>query len=116
MRAVLAVLVWLLVLSPVQPAAAEIQAHVRVKSGQTLSAIARRYDCTVEALQRANELDGTILQIGQRLAVPVCKGKARPSVQRVAKAERVPVEIKLGQSHGQPWHGRLKRRTCRWSS
>ncbi len=106
----LAVLVSLAILSFVQPAAAEIQAHVRVKSGQTLSAIARRYDCTVEALQRANELDGTLLQIGQRLAVPVCKGKARP--KQVARAvERVPVEIKLGQSQGQPWSGRLKNAT-----
>lgn len=95
----------------VRPAAAEIQARVRVKSGQTLSVIAKRYDCTVEALQRANDLDGTLLQIGQKLAVPVCKGKAAAGKSRSRVAKAVPVEVRLGQSFGKPWHGKLRQAT-----
>jgi hypothetical protein len=104
----------------VRPAAAEIQARVRVKSGQTLSAIAKRYDCTVEALQHANDLDGTMIQIGQRLAVPVCKrkgpasGKNRPPrvAARVEPAREEPArEIVHGQSVGKPWSGRLRHPT-----
>lgn len=98
-----------------RPAAAEIQARVRVKEGQTLSHIARRYACSVEALQRANRLDGTILQIGQKLEVPVCKGgKAQARAQRprrVAAVEAVRAEPVLGQSVGKPWSGRLRRPT-----
>jgi LysM repeat protein len=99
----------------VRPAAAEIQARVRVKSGQTLSAIAKRYDCTVEALQHANDLDGTTIQIGQRLAVPVCKHRPaanKPRTARVAKEiAPAPVETVRGQSIGKPWSGHLRRAT-----
>lgn len=102
-----------------RPAAAEIQARVRVKSGQTLSEIAQRYACSVEALQRANDLDGTIIQIGQRLAVPVCKARGKGAgaarnvrpVRVANRVEAVRAEPIVGQSVGRPWSGRLRQAT-----
>lgn len=105
----LAVLVSVALAASATTTAAEIQAHVKVKPGQTLSGIARRYACSVEALQRANDLDGTMIQSGQRLAVPVCKGKeARRRVANRVEAAAPPV---TGQSVGKPWAGKLRRGT-----
>lgn len=112
MRRIAVVLSFAFVLG-VRPAAAEIQARVKVKEGQTLSHIAKRYACSVEALQRANDLDGTIIQIGQKLAVPVCKKSARVAkpvrvANRVAAVRAEPI---VGQSVGKPWSGRLRQAT-----
>ncbi len=64
-----------------------------VVSGDTLSAIAHEYDTTVDALQRRNHLNGTIIRPGQGLEVPLGReGVGRP----------IP-----GQSIGGPHHGRL---------
>jgi membrane-bound lytic murein transglycosylase D len=41
----------------------------RVKSGETLSSIARKYQTTVEALRVANNLRSTALKVGARLIV-----------------------------------------------
>jgi LysM repeat protein len=43
----------------------------RVKRGETLSAIARRYDTTVADLREWNGIKGNTIQIGQRLTVVV---------------------------------------------
>jgi murein DD-endopeptidase MepM/ murein hydrolase activator NlpD len=43
---------------------------VKVGKGDTLSILAQRYGVTVEAIQRANNLDGTRLSIGQQLIIP----------------------------------------------
>ncbi|MBE7454729.1 MAG: penicillin-insensitive murein endopeptidase [Kofleriaceae bacterium] len=94
-------------LGAARPASAEIQARIKVKAGDTLSTIARRHDCTVAALQRANDLPGTMILAGQELAVPVCRGKeaARPT-RRVARIE---IPLVAGQSVGRPWDGKLRR-------
>lgn len=42
----------------------------RVRSGDTLIAIARRHHTTVSALQRANGLKGSTLRVGQELRIP----------------------------------------------
>lgn len=54
-------------------------AHHRIQSGDTLSAIARRYGTTVAILQSTNQLKGTHLRIGQTLLVP-----SAPSDTKVA--------------------------------
>lgn len=43
----------------------------RVKKGDTLGRIAFAYGSTVKAIQRANRLKGTMIRIGQSLAVPL---------------------------------------------
>ncbi|MEZ4399695.1 MAG: penicillin-insensitive murein endopeptidase [Kofleriaceae bacterium] len=91
----------------VTAAQAEIAANITVAEGDTLGAIARRYDCSVDAVQKQNRLSSTRILAGQQLAVPVC-GKA-PA--RVARSERPPraETVVRGQSLGKPWSGRLKR-------
>lgn len=55
---------------PAQPAAAATRTH-RVRSGETLDGIARRYGTTVRALQQANPgLNPRRLQIGQTIRIP----------------------------------------------
>ena len=44
--------------------------HHVVKKGETLFSIAKRYDTTVESIQRANGLAGTELSAGHRLVIP----------------------------------------------
>ncbi len=41
-----------------------------VQKGDTLYNISRRYGTTVGAIQRANGLDGDLIRIGERLAIP----------------------------------------------
>jgi murein DD-endopeptidase MepM/ murein hydrolase activator NlpD len=61
------------------------QVHV-VRSGETLWAISRRYDTTVDAITRANSLrDPKALRIGQRLLVP---GRGLRAPSRPTRAER----------------------------
>lgn len=86
----------------VPAARAEIIAHVEVNPGDTLGAIARRYDCTVEAVQEQNRLRSTRIHPGQKLAVPACT-RAKGTTTR-----RAPVEV-TGQSVGKPWKGTLRR-------
>ncbi|MBN1209481.1 MAG: penicillin-insensitive murein endopeptidase [Myxococcaceae bacterium] len=43
----------------------------RVRSGDTLGAIAMRYNSTVSAIRNANRIRGTLLRIGQVLSVPL---------------------------------------------
>lgn len=44
---------------------------VRVKQGDTLGALARRYHSSVQAIQKASHLKGTFLRLGQVLSVPL---------------------------------------------
>lgn len=41
-----------------------------VKRGDTLSAIAKRYGCSVAALRSANRISGSLIHPGQRLVIP----------------------------------------------
>lgn len=51
------------------PAKARLRLH-RVRSGQTLSSIAKRYSISVTALRAANDLEGNHLSVGQKLRIP----------------------------------------------
>jgi membrane-bound lytic murein transglycosylase D len=42
----------------------------RVRSGQTLSTIARRYRTSIRAIMRANNMRRTLIRVGQRLKIP----------------------------------------------
>lgn len=94
------------VLAAAAPASAELAARVKVASGDTLGAIARKYACSIEAVQRQNNLRDTRIRAGQTLAVPVCKGsEGRPKITKEIRPPE-PV-IVLGQSVGRPWRGSL---------
>ena len=41
----------------------------KVKSGDTLGGIAKRYGCTVKQIQTWNHLKGTTIRIGQTLSI-----------------------------------------------
>ncbi|HLV44619.1 MAG TPA: LysM peptidoglycan-binding domain-containing protein, partial [Aggregatilineales bacterium] len=55
--------------SAVEEAAAENVVHV-VQPGENLFRIALRYGTTVQAIQQANGLTGTLIYVGQRLTIP----------------------------------------------
>lgn len=44
--------------------------RVKVRSGETLSQIAQHHRTTVEVLETANQLDGSMIRVGQHLVVP----------------------------------------------
>lgn len=72
--------------------------HV-VKPGDTLFAIARKYDCTVAELRRRNKIRGNLIRPGQKLAI-----------DRRAR-RRVRLRLDVGQSIGRPQAGRLAHAT-----
>jgi membrane-bound lytic murein transglycosylase D len=57
----------------------------RVRSGDTLSTIARHYGVTISAITRANHLRGTLIRVGQNLLIPV---STRPLSLQVANVTR----------------------------
>ena len=60
----------------------------RVRSGETLSGIARRYGTTVAALQRANKLRrANHIRIGQTLFIPARPGSYRPPPPKAVVAQ-----------------------------
>ena len=65
----------------------------RVVTGDTLSAIAKRHGTSVDELRRLNELEGSLIRVGQELRLPAAR-------------ERV-VRRKPGQSRGRVDHGWL---------
>ncbi len=67
--------------------------HV-VASGETLSGIALHHGTTVEELRRLNAIEGSLIRVGQELALP---GPARRQVRVVP-----------GQSVGRPDRGKLR--------
>lgn len=72
--------------------------HV-VRRGDTLSALARRYDVTVVALARANEIDNLHhIRIGQRLAIPgdeeAAAATLRPEGGGTAGRDRLPPRLR----------------------
>lgn len=54
---------------PAKPAAPKPRIH-KVSKGDTLFSISKRYGVTVQAIQKANNMSGTALSIGQRLKIP----------------------------------------------
>ncbi|MBN1150927.1 LysM peptidoglycan-binding domain-containing protein [candidate division WOR-3 bacterium] len=64
-----------------------------VKSGETLSGLARRFETTVEAIKRANGLSSDLIREGQRLAIP---GRYPPPSQNNNSGQsRPPVNLNI---------------------
>ena len=59
----------------------------KVKNGETLSHIARRYHTSVEVLQAANQLNGSTIRVGKHLMVPV--SSQSQEVYKLSAAQRL---------------------------
>jgi membrane-bound lytic murein transglycosylase D len=59
----------------------------RVRSGESLSTIARRYRTSVARIQRANNMRGTLIRAGKRLKIP---GKGDTYASQPARAQGIP--------------------------
>lgn len=46
-----------------------------VVAGDILGSLAQRYGCSVEELRRANDLQGDLIRLGQKLTIPECSGR-----------------------------------------
>jgi membrane-bound lytic murein transglycosylase D len=68
------------------PLAAPGERHM-VERGDTLGAIARRYNVTIEQLVYWNDLDGTMIRVGERLLVAPLDGPEAESEQTVARQQ-----------------------------
>ncbi len=68
----------------------------RVRKGESLSRIAKRYGCTPDEIRARNNLRGSMIHPGMELVVPRGRGG------------RAAVEVKKGQSVGKPHRGTLK--------
>ncbi|NVB39334.1 penicillin-insensitive murein endopeptidase [Pseudenhygromyxa sp. WMMC2535] len=66
-----------------------------VVAGDNLSTIARKHKTTVEALRELNDIEGSMIRVGQVLTLP---GAANP---------RREIRLLTGQSRGRPGHGWL---------
>lgn len=62
-------------------------AHHRVRRGDTLSQIARRYRVTIQAIRTANNLRGSLLRVGQNLILPI-SANARVAVASASRSAR----------------------------
>ncbi len=108
----------------------------QVVKGDSLYKIAKRYDCTVEQLERANDLGSETIFAGQTILIPDCdddavgpKAKAKAKGKGKKKSKKAirdgnpdpadydltpaPKKVKAqkGQSIGKPWNGKLKNAT-----
>jgi LysM repeat protein len=69
----------------------------KVVSGDSLASIARRHGTNIDELRRLNDIEGSLIRIGQELKVP---GDAERSIRLLS-----------GQSRGTPGHGWLHQPT-----
>ena len=78
--------------------------HYRVRAGDTLSAIARRFEVSVEELAAENGLDPrAVLPVGLDLAIPirVAQSRPRPSKRRRPGAARLQQHSTTRLQHGE---------------
>ena len=95
--------VWVAVLTLFWPVAGAARPYV-VSTGDSLWRIAQKHRCGVDTLRRANRLDGTMIQPGQRLRIPSdCERGGGASQPATTAAPPSPV----GQSVGRPQGGKL---------
>lgn len=63
------------------PGTAVAERHV-VQKGETLEHVARAYGCTVDAIERANKLQTTLVRPGTEIDVPACSVRSRAQLRR----------------------------------
>jgi LysM repeat protein len=79
-----------------------------VEAGDSLWTIAQRHGCDVAELTEVNRLEGTTIQPGQRLELPMCDGRSAPSsgpqrtlaVASADRGSRVEHEVVSGDTLG----------------
>ena len=71
--------------------------HHRVRSGETLGQIARRYGVSVSSLMRKNGLHSTLIRVGQNLVVPITNYSGGIEVTEVT-----PMRIQYGMRSVRP--------------
>ena len=76
--------------------------HHRVRRGETLGQIARRYGVSVSSLMRKNGLRSTVIQIGQSLVVPVTQYSSGLSGSEVSFADARPMRVQYGMRSVRP--------------
>ena len=66
-----------------------------VKSGDTLSKLARSYGTTVQAIQNTNKLKGDLIRIGQRLLIPTTsKVSSGSDLLRTVRAQNAGISVR----------------------
>jgi membrane-bound lytic murein transglycosylase D len=65
--------------------------HHRVRSGDSLRAISRRYDVSLESLRDANDLHGSVIHPGEVLVIP--QGGATASAEVVESREDISAQL-----------------------
>src|SRR5258705_13961134 len=58
-----------------------------VQKGETLEHIARAYGCSVDAIERANKLQTTLVKPGTVIDVPACSLRSRAQLRTAAKPD-----------------------------
>ena len=82
--------------SAVTPTPANVQTYV-VRSGDTLSEIARRFDVDVADIIAVNSLpNGDILSVGQKLLIPVGPVTPTPTLIPIPTSTRAPLPVITG--------------------
>lgn len=81
------------------PASARLKwGHYRIKRGDTLSQIARKYGVSVRALQRSNGLKTTFIQAGNDLLVPLPGGTVASAGNSVAEVNPFIHRVRSGDT------------------
>lgn len=81
-------------------------AHYKIRRGDTLSTIAKRFRTRVADIRRVNHIHGYVIRAGHQLIVPVAS--ARPSHYALSAEQRI-ASIQ-GHSHGTPGSSEIRYR------
>jgi len=68
----------------------------KIKEGQTLSQIARKYKTSVSAIKRANRIKGTMIRAGKTIVIPIGQGK-NIYFPKSYQAKKVKLRYKTGK-------------------
>ena len=83
--------------------------HHRVRQGEALSTIARRYGVSMNEIKKFNKIRGSLIRIGQKLIIPIPQGNVsqRSYVQQQPKSKPKPKPVSAEAPTSVP--GKVKR-------